>query len=210
MQTMPYSLIAELERVTTKGAAPVHLWHPEDEKDIDLVVQRHGTWLYMGTPITRPRLVRLFASVLRMEKSEAGDDYYLVTPVEKCRIKVEDVPFQVLLMDVASSGKEQQLSCTTDMAEVVPIDAEHPLRIAVEDNEWIPYLHIRGGMEARFTRNVYYQLAELLVVEAVASLETDWFGVWSGGRFFPLMPVTEDTSEEPSEDTSEEPPETGS
>ena len=192
-----YSLLAELERVAAQGAAPVHGWHPEAEQDIELVIQRDGTWLYQGTPITRPRLVRLFASVLRKD----GDDYYLVTPVEKCRITVEDVPFQVLLMEAQSAGKEQLLSCTTDMAEVVPIDAEHPLRMAVVKDEWIPYLLIRDGMEARVTRNVYYQLAELLVVEstrhadaihvdAVYAEASDCFGIWSGGCFFPLMPVT--------------------
>ena len=192
MQALPYSLLAELEGVAAQGPAPVHLWHPESEQDIDLVIQRHGTWLYQGTPITRPRLVRLFASVLRKD----GDDYYLVTPVERCRITVEDVPFQVLLMEVRATGKKQLLRCTTDMAEVVPIDAEHPLRIAVEQDEWIPYLLIRDGMEARVTRNVYYQLAELLVVEAITQADathgeaSDYFGIWSGGSFFPLMPVT--------------------
>ncbi len=189
MQHKPYSLLAELEQVAAKGIPPVHRWHPEEERDIDLVIRRDGTWLYLGTPITRPRLVRLFASVLRKESGQDGDEYYLVTPVEKCRLRVEDVPFQVVLLEVEASGREQRLIGTTDMAEVVPIDAEHPLRIAVQGEEWIPYMVIRDTMEARFTRNVYYQLAELLVVEPLAGTtgNTDWLGVWSAGQFFPLM-----------------------
>ena len=90
MRNLPYSLISDLEKVSTKSNPPVHLWHPDIEKSIDLVVKENGVWEYEGSPINRPRLVRLFASVLRRE----GDSYFLVTPAEKCLIKVEDVPFE--------------------------------------------------------------------------------------------------------------------
>ena len=177
MKDEPYSLMSELEKVSGKGNPPVHLWHPEVEKDIDLVVKRDGTWLYMGTPIKRPRLVRLFSSVLRKE----GDEYFLVTPVEKCRIQVEDTPFQVVLMDVSGSGKNQLLTLTSDMGEVITADGDHPLRIEQHEEQWIPYVLIRDGMEGRLTRSVYYQLADLLVAES------GWLGVWSKGEFFPFM-----------------------
>ena len=97
---LAYSLMSELGKVQENEHPPVHLWHPNVERDIDLVISRDGVWNYLGSPIKRPRLVRLFASVLRRD----GDDYYLVTPVEKCRITVKDVPFQVVLMNVTGEG----------------------------------------------------------------------------------------------------------
>ena len=181
MQDLPYSLMSELNKVAGKGNPPVHLWQPEVEKDIDLVICRDGTWNYLGTPIRRRRLVRLFASVLRRDE----DEYYLVTPVEKCRITVEDVPFQIILMGVEGEGEDQCLNVTTDMGEVVPIDAEHALRIEQIGEEWIPYVLIRDRMEGRMNRNVYYQLSDLLTENQHKG--NTWLGVWSNGEFFPLM-----------------------
>ena len=185
MQDLPYSLMAELDKVSGQGNPPVHLWNPENEKTIDLVIRRDGSWHYDGTPIKRPRLVRLFSSVLKRE----ADDYFLVTPVEKCRISVEDAPFQVMLMDVEGEGRTQNLTMTTDMAETFAVDAVHPLRIEQQGDEWIPYVMVRGGMEARVTRNVYYQLAELLTEHTPPDSDNPWLGVWSHGQFFPMMPA---------------------
>ncbi len=176
MQDLPYSLMAELKRFAGKELPPVDDWHPVTEKDIDLEILANGTWNYMGTPILRRRLIRLFASVLRKE----GEEYFLVTPAEKCRIRVMDAPFQIVLMCVSADGPIQKLQVTTDMGEIVLIDDEHPLRMAHDNGESIPYVMIRGGMEGRMNRNVYYQLTDLLV-------ERDGkFGVWSGNRFFDL------------------------
>ena len=253
MTDLPYSLLAELGRVPGTGKPPVHLWHPDNVKDIDLVIKRDGTWLYQGTPIKRPRLVRLFASVLRLE----GDEYFLVTPVEKCRITVEDAPFQAVLMEVIAASKAKaaiaeqgsekdangrkdagnqadvsteidasgekdagnqadvsteidasgekdasnqadasseigegsSLLFTTDMGEQLVADADHALRIVQSGDEWIPYLHVRDGLEARLCRNVYYQLADLLKPWQDPATGDTWLGVWSGGRHFPLMQV---------------------
>lgn len=185
MEDLPYSLMSELDKVKGTANPPVHLWHPELEKDIDLVVSRNGTWNYLGTPIKRPRLVRLFASVLRRE----ADEYFLVTPVEKCRISVEDVPFQVLLMTVEGAGDQQQLTLTTDMGESFFVDEQHPLRITQEGQEWIPYVLVRDGMEGRLNRNVYYQLADLLQASKHPELDEEWLGIWSCNHFFPLMAV---------------------
>ncbi len=176
MQDLPYSLMTELEKVATKGLPPVALWDPDVEKTIDLEVMADGTWHYMGTPILRRRLIRLFASVLRRE----GEDYFLVTPVEKCRIQVRDVPFQVVLMDVEGQGPAQNLVVTTDMGETVNIDAQHPLRMIHTDDESIPYVMIRDGMEGRMNRNVYYQLADLVTHSGGE------MGIWSGDQFFSL------------------------
>ena len=174
MQDLPYSLMTELEKVARKDLPPVALWQPEVEKDIDMEVLPDGTWNYMGTPILRRRLIHLFASVLRKE----GDDYFLVTPLEKCRIRVLDVPFQIILMNVIGEGTLQSLEITTDMGETVVVDSEHPLRMIHRNDESIPYVMIRAGMEGRMNRNVYYQLAGLLT-DREGEL-----GVWSGNRFF--------------------------
>jgi len=182
---LPYSLLSELEKVQDKGLPPVHLWHPENEKDIDLVIEQDGTWQYQGSPIKRPRLIKLFSSVLRKD----GDDYFLVTPVEKCRIQVEDAPFQGILMDVDGEGQAQRLRVTTDMGEQVTINREHPLRIQQVDEQWIPYVMIRAGLEARLNRNVYYQLADLMVEHAHPDSGDSWLCIWSDGELFPMMPA---------------------
>ena len=174
MQDLPYSLMTELEKVARKDLPPVALWQPEVEKDIDMEVLPDGTWNYMGTPILRRRLIHLFASVLRKE----GDDYFLVTPLEKCRSRVLDVPFQIILMNVIGEGTLQSLEITTDMGETVVVDSEHPLRIVHRNDESIPYVMIRAGMEGRMNRNVYYQLAGLLT-DREGEL-----GVWSRNHFF--------------------------
>lgn len=176
----PYSLMEELDKVKDKGPPPVHLWNPDNVKDIDMEIRSDGSWHYMGTPIERQRLVHLFASVLKRE----GDDYFLVTPVEKCRIKVEDVPFLGILLENQEQGRDQQLTITTNMAESVPVDSEHPLRM-VGDSDC--YVYIRSDMEAHLNRNVYYQLMELVEQQEIDGKR--WHGVWSHDQFFPLLPV---------------------
>ena len=184
----PYSLLSELGRVAPKGRPPVQLWRPEREKDIDLRIAGDGVWYYQGAPIRRPRLVRLFASVLKRE----GDEYFLVTPAEKCRITVEDLPFRILLLDVAGAGIDMRLEVTTDMGERYPMDREHPLRMAPTPDAAsgeAPCMLIRDGMAGRFNRNSYYRLAELMTQGAHPEHGDPWFGVWSYGAFFPMTPV---------------------
>lgn len=179
----PYSLLAELEKVKGKGRPPIHLWHPDTVKDIDIVIEKDGTWMYMGSPITRQRLVRLFSTVLLRE----DDEYFLVTPVEKCRISVEDVPFQAVLLENSGQGRDQVLTFTTDMAEKVTVDKSHPFRFEVDPDtdEPAPYIMVRDNLEAKLTRSVYYQTADLVVSEPVD--DEDWLGVWSAGIFFKMM-----------------------
>ncbi len=184
----PYSLLAALEDIKDKKTPPVHLWNPDVVKDIDMEIKANGDWFYMGTPIKRHRLVHLFASVLR---KEPDGDYYLVTPVEKCRIRVEDAPFQAVLMDVRGEGEDQELSITTNLAEKVEIDADHELRFEFNScsGESSQYVHIREGLDARLNRNVYYQMTDLLVE---ADLDgTTWLGIWSHRIFFPVIRKSE-------------------
>ena len=166
---------------------PVERWNPPDCGEIDLRIRRDGVWLYQGSPIGRARLVRLFSTVLRRE----DDAYFLVTPVEKMKITVEDAPFLAVAMDREGEGRGQSLTFTTNMGDRVAAGAEHALRmeIAPETEEPRPYLHVRGGLEARIARPVYYDLAALGATELHEG--RDKFGVWSGGVFFPFAPAAD-------------------
>lgn len=172
------NLLAQATSAAKKGPAPVHLWNPPFCGDLDMVIKRDGTWFYEGTPIGRERMVRLFASILKRE----GDDYFLVTPVEKVGIQVEDVPFIALDVEAQGSGTDQTLTFTTNMLETITATTDHPLRVAIDaDGEPAPYVMVRRGMEARIDRKTFYRLVDL------GQDHNDWFGVWSGGTFFPII-----------------------
>ena len=179
--------IAEAASKASKGGAPapVHLWDPPFCGDMDLTIRADGTWWHEGTPIGRPGLVRLFANVLKRE----GDDYFLVTPVEKLGIRVEDVPFRAL--DVDARGGD--LTFTTDMDERVTAGPDHPLRMAETEAGPIPYLHVRGRadapLEARVDRKTFYRLMELGELRDVDGQA--WFGLASGGAFFEVIRAAE-------------------
>lgn len=179
-------LISKIDQMPDKGGAPVHLWNPEYCGELDMLIEENGNWIYNKTPIGRQKLVKLFASVLKRE----GDQYFLVTPVEKIGIKVEDVPFIATSLDVKGTGENQQLYFTTNVGDTVIAGKDHPLTfIGQTRNETIkPYIHIRHeipqGLKARLSRPVYYELANL-AVEGISDGKT-CFGVWSDGVFFPL------------------------
>jgi hypothetical protein len=151
--------------------------------NFDIHISRDGTWWYRGSPIGRMPLVKLFASVLR--RDEAGT-YWLVTPVERGRITVEDAPFTAVELTVTGEGQEQILVFRTNLDDNVSADENHPLR--VDDDKVTrapnPYIFVRDGLEARLTRPVFYQLVDLGREERVG--DSVQFGVWSKGKFFPL------------------------
>ncbi len=182
----PYSLLKELGKYEGKALPPIHRWHPEESRPIDMRIDRNSNWFHEGTRINRPAMVRLFSSVLRRE---ADDRYYLVTPVEKCQIEVEDVPFQVILMEITGDNESQQISFTTNVADEVRMDDAHPFRLETnaETEEPSPYILIRDRLEARLARSVFYQLVDA-AVEREMGAEV-WLGVWSCGIFFQLMQV---------------------
>lgn len=172
----------------SKGLPPIDKWNPDFCGDIDMEIRADGTWFYMGTPIGRHPLVRLFSTVLR--KEEDGRTY-LVTPVEKVGIRVEDAPFLAVEMVVTGAGSEQVLTFRTNVGDVVAAGDDHPLRfeIAGENQQLKPYLHIRGRLEALVSRPVMYDLVEL--GEAVEIDGRLMFAVRSGGELFPVMPADE-------------------
>ena len=168
-----------------KGPPPVHLWNPPYCGEIDMRIRQDGVWLYQNSPIGRLPLVKLFASVMKRE----GDRYFLVTPVEKVGITVEDAPFLAVEMEMRGEGPERALRFRTNVDDWVSCDAEHGLRFETEaDTGGLkPYLHVRAGLWAKVTRALFYDLVELGEERDVDGARM--FGVSSGGAFFPLAPA---------------------
>ena len=177
-------LLSQIPKTEKKGLPPVHLWNPDFCGDIDMRIARDGTWYYMGTPIGRKPMVKLFSTIIRRD----GDDYFLITPVEKVGIKVDDAPFVAVALEVEGAGEQQVLRFTTNVDESISAGSEHPLRIVIDPvtQEPAPYVHVRRNLEALIHRNVFYQLVELAVVREVDG--QNWLGVWSGAEFFPIGP----------------------
>jgi uncharacterized protein len=161
---------------------------PRDLGDLDMRIARDGAWFYRGSPISRPALVKLFASVLRREPDGC---YWLVTPAERGRIEVEDVPFLAVALTVIGGGREQQLIFRTNLDDIVTAGPDHPLRVeTAASSEPAPYILIRDRLEARIARPVFYDLVELGREERVE--DAAQFGVWSGGSFFRLGELAPD------------------
>lgn len=177
-------LAASAKAASGKGLPPVHLWNPPFCGDIDMRIARDGTWFYQGTPIGRPALVKLFSGILKKEDGR----YFLVTPVEKVGITVDDAPFVAVDFDVTGQGEDQTLVFTTQVGDSVPLDDSHPLRIVRDPatGEPAPYIHIRAGLEALIDRKSFYRMVDLCKHGQFQG--KDWFGIRSSGRFFPMIP----------------------
>ncbi len=165
------------------GLPPVHLWNPPFCGDLDIRIARDGTWFYLGTPIGRFELVRLFSSILKRE----GDRYFLVTPVEKVGITVEDAPFVAVDFDASGTGRDQVLTFVTHVGDKAAAGRDHPIRVTrdPETGEPSPYVLIRAGLEALIDRKSFYRLIDL------GCHHEGWFGLWSSGQFFPVIPSAE-------------------
>jgi uncharacterized protein len=173
------------EAASTKGLPPVHLWDPPYCGEIDMRIASDGTWFYQKTPIGRPALVKLFASVLKRE----GDRYFLVTPVEKCGITVEDAPFLATGMKMETSPSGRVLRFVTNVGDEVPCGPDHPLRFEPETGTGglKPYLLVRRNLWAKVTRALFYDLVELGEERSVEGVRL--YGLVSQGQFFPMAPV---------------------
>jgi len=180
-----------MSRLQDKKLPPVHLWNPEYCGEMDMRLARDGTWYYMGSPIGRKRLVKLFASVLRLD-----DDgkFYLVTPVEKIGITVDDAPFVAVEADIHGEGDDQVVVFRTNVDDEVIADKDHPIRVDIdaETGEPSPYVMVRDGLEALIARSVFYQL-----VDAGEEREIDGrscLGLQSRGTFFEIGSLEETDS----------------
>ncbi len=178
--TDPFALVREIK---IKGPAPVHLWNPPYCGELDLVIRRDGSWWHEGQPIRRKAMQKLFASVLRLDEDGV---YYLVTPVEKVSITVEDCPFVAQLLQVTGSGVQQSIQLTTNMDETITLDARHSVQLNADPatGEPHPTVEIRSGLKALIARSVFYQLVELAQTrDHEGQRET---GIYSAGEFFVL------------------------
>ena len=176
-------LAASVSAIKTRGLPPVEKWNPPFCGDLDMQIKRDGTWFYQGTPIGRKRLVKLFASILIRE----GDEYFLVTPVEKVGIKVEDAPFVAIDFEASGKGRDQLLTFQTNLDDIAAAGPDLPIRFVrdADTQEPSPYVRIRRNLEALIDRKSFYRLIELGVHP------DGWFGVWSGGEFFGVIPSSE-------------------
>ena len=163
---------------------PVEKWNPPFCGDLDMRIAADGTWFYLGTPIGRPALVRLFSTVIKREDGR----YFLVTPVEKVGIRVDDAPFLAVEMEIENRGAGQNLIFRTNVDDVVRCDAEHRLRFEPETGTGglRPYLHVRRDLWAKVTRALFFDLVVIGEVREVGGRRM--FGVVSAGEFFAMAP----------------------
>ncbi|WP_375464678.1 DUF1285 domain-containing protein [uncultured Methylobacterium sp.] len=176
---------AALSHLPKRGLPPVERWDPPDCGAIDMRIAADGTWFHDGTPIRRPKLVKLFASILRREPDGR---IVLVTPVEKLGITVEDAAFLAVEMAVDGDGNGRRISFRTNVDDLVPVDAEHPLRFAQgEAGALKPYLHVRRGLWALVTRALAYDLVALGEEREIDG--ASWLGIAAGGLFHPIAPA---------------------
>jgi len=181
------SIAQSAQAAARKGPPPVHLWNPPFCGDLDMRIARDGTWFYLGTPIGRKPLVKLFSSIIRKD----GADYFLVTPVEKVGITVDDAPFVAIDFEASGAGEDQTLTFTTHVDDQAIAGPDHPIRVTRDPKtgEPAPYVLIRSNLEALIDRKSFYRLIDL---GCHAPFEgTSWFGLWSSGTFFPIIPSAE-------------------
>uniref|UniRef100_UPI004047EFF9 DUF1285 domain-containing protein n=1 Tax=Yoonia sp. TaxID=2212373 RepID=UPI004047EFF9 len=177
------SLAASARAAKKGGLPPVHLWNPPFCGDLDMRIARDGTWFYLGTPIGRAELVKLFSTILRRD----GDDYFLVTPVEKVGITVDDAPFVAVDFNL----RDGVLVFETNVGDSVAAGPDAPIRVERDEvtGEPAPYVLVRANLEALIDRKSFYRLVEIGEEAEVDGVL--WFGVRSKGAFFPIIPAAE-------------------
>ncbi|HEY0568567.1 MAG TPA: DUF1285 domain-containing protein [Xanthobacteraceae bacterium] len=176
------ALMGSARKAGAQGPPPVHLWNPPFCGDLDMRIAADGTWFYLGTPIGRPALVKLFASVLKRE----GEKYFLVTPVEKIGIVVDDAPFTAVELKVEEARDGRTLCFRTNVEEWITAGAENRLRFEPEPDTGglKPYLHVRRDLWAKVSRALFYELVSLGQEREFAGVSM--FGIVSMGEFFPM------------------------
>ena len=179
-------VLAGMDQVKGAKRPPVHLWHPPYCGEIDMRIAADGVWYYLGGPITRQAMVKLFASILRRDPER----YVLVTPVEMVGITVEDAPFIATSMLVEGDGENQNLTFTTNVGDDATVSLDHPMRFERQPNGgYKPYVMVRDNLWAMLTRTLYGDVVALCVSRDETGAES--FGVWSGGSFFKMANASE-------------------
>ncbi len=165
-----------LKRYDQHNLPPVEKWNPPLSGDIDIVIKRNGDWIHEGRKIERHSLVQLFASILKKE----SDEYFLVTPAEKWRLQVEDVPFVITQISIKGEQQEQCIDLKSNIGDSITVSVNHPLTMMEKESHSKPYVLLRSDFHALLHRNVFYELAEKAVEHKGG------YGVWSDGIFFAL------------------------
>ncbi|WP_394131493.1 DUF1285 domain-containing protein [Marinobacter nauticus] len=184
MNRTPDDIARSLEDAgKSRDLPPLDKWHPELSGDMDLVITRDGQWIFKGEPIARAATVKLFSTILRRE---SDGEYYLVTPVEKWRIRVEDAPLLAHSLEVKGEGAEQVITLATNMGETLEIGEQHRLHVGSypETGEPRPVIQVRHGVEARLVTSAFYNLAEL--AEETEAAGKTVYGVFSHGKFWEI------------------------
>lgn len=184
MSQNPDGLQAQLAEVETPHSRPpIEKWNPDFSGDIDIRIARDGDWYYQGEKMGRETLVRLFSTILRRE---SDGEYYLVTPVEKWRIQVEDAPLLAHSLEVSGQGESQLIHLTTNTGDPIRIDREHPLKVESYpgSDEPRPVVMLEHGLEARLVTAAFYELTRYVTEQPDGNANR--VGVWSAGVFFEL------------------------
>lgn len=184
MSQNPDKLVEQVQKTAKNlNQPPLEKWHPELSGDMDLRINRDGQWIHKGEPLGREAIIKLFSTILRREED---DQYYLVTPVEKWRIQVEDTPLLAHSLVVEGSGEEQIIRLTTNVGETLEVGDEHPLDVgSYEDSgQPRPVIRVRHGLEARLVTAAYYDLAAHVVEKTVDGKPV--LGVFSHGNFYKI------------------------
>lgn len=184
MSQSPESLADQVQKaVKNLSQPPLDAWHPELSGEMDLLITRDGAWVYKGEPIGREAIARLFSTILRREED---GHYYLVTPVEKWRIQVEDTPLLAHSLEIEGAGDQQIIKLTTNMGEVLEVGEEHPLEMDhyEESRQPRPLVRVRHGLDARLVTAAYYELADQVVEQTEKGNPV--LGVFSHGNFYKI------------------------
>ena len=180
--------LAELiSAAESQSYPPVEAWNPPYCGDIGLHITEDGQWHYQGSAIRRVAMVKLFSRVLRCDEDGR---HYLVTPVEKVDVKVDDAPFLAVEMEVRGEGREQSLLFRTNLDDVVQCGSDRPLRFRTHHEGQVakPYVLVRGRLQALVSRALYYDLVEIAIAQqSFAADEASAIGIWSSGSFFAVQ-----------------------
>ncbi|MYD99448.1 MAG: DUF1285 domain-containing protein [Gammaproteobacteria bacterium] len=175
MAASPFQALLDAAR--DRNLPPVEQWNPARVGEIDIRIAANGDWYHEGEPIKRFAIARVFSTILRLDEGQ----HFLVTPGEKLRIHVDDAPFLAIDMETEGKGRARRILFTTNMGDVVPVDANHPIRVEERDGQPRPYVEVRHGLRALIARSVFYRLVDLADEEASGE-----FSVWSDGTRFVL------------------------
>lgn len=173
----PASIFQEISKMDDSILPPVHLWNPPVCENVDMRIDREGRWYFMNSPIGRERMIRLFSKVLRYDED---GEYYLVTPIEKIKLFVEDKPFLIIDYSVEEVDGLQVINFITNTFDEFELGTDHPLRVEINKttDEPSPYVLVRSNLEGLISRNIFYKLVDM-------SEESEgYLGVWSNNTFF--------------------------